>query len=191
MRLHGRFWGGGSVWWSHFLTDFVLYPFIMCGSYPISEGCILLATLSWVTGEKILTASCVNISYVFMTPPGDWFPAVERGLWEIRTLVSDLPGSILYSPLRWEFTLCSILSFVYCWQSSDLSLDMEREFWEFFFFFFDNAWLSELWSCYGLKINLIWQSIWSKDFVILGDPCPSSEVLKPFRVGEGDQGMVI
>lgn len=135
MRPQGRFWGGGSVWWSHFLTAFALYPFIMCGGYPISEGCILLATLSWVTGEKMLTASCVNISYVFMTPPGDWSPAVERGSWEIRTLVSDLPGSILYSPLRWEFTLCSILSFVYCWQSSDLSLDMERKFWEFFFLF--------------------------------------------------------
>lgn len=175
-----------------------MYAFILCGSSPVSEGCALLATVSWVTGEKMLTASCVNISHVFITPPGGWSPTVERDWWEIRTLVSDLPGNILYSPFRWEFTLCSILSFVYCWHIEKPMHGVIRTVsWcgkgilRIFFFFFDNAWLSELLSCYGLKINLVWQSTWSMDFVFLDDACPFSEVLKPFRVREGDQDMVI
>lgn len=155
---------------------------------PVSEGCTLLAALSWITGERLLTASCVNISYVFITPPEDWSPRVERAWWEIRTLVSDLPGSILYSPLRWELALCSILSFVYIEKpyayDHQICLLMWKGSIENFFFSFDKAWLSELLSCYGLKINLIWQSTWSMDFVILDDACPFSEALKPITGGD-------
>ena len=120
-------------------------PFILCGSFPTSEGYTLLAALSWATGERLLIAPCVNISYVFIASPAVWSPKVERAWWEIKTLVSDLPGSILSSPLRWEliFYLEFCLPLTYrkalCIWSSNLSLDMEREYWEFFFFSFDRV----------------------------------------------------
>lgn len=170
-------------------------PFILYGSCLISEGYPLLATLNWVTGERLLTASCVNIFYVFITNHKDWSPKVERTWWEIRVLVFDLPGNIL---------LCGNLFYVLSWVLSTLGIQKSpmhvvirlvswcgKRVLRIFFFSFDKAWLSELLSCYGLKINLIWQSTWSMDFVILDDACPFSEALKPLRGGEGDQSMVI
>lgn len=50
--------------------------------------------------------------------------------------------------------------------------------------------LSELLSCYYLKINLTWQSSWSKVSVIPDDACSFSVTLNPIRIEE-PQGIVI
>lgn len=112
MKHHGGVWEGGSVWRSHFLTNYVIWSFISCGSCHTSEGCTLPVAFSQVTDGKLLTISHINISCVFITSFEDWSPMVDRGWWEMRTLVMTcletfsippLDGNLHYV-LSWDFS---------------------------------------------------------------------------------------
>ena len=128
-----------------------------------------------VKSRNLLMTFHVNISCVFIIPFQDWSSKVDRDWWEIRTLTAGALGCILYFSfdgnlhhvLFWIFStkvieksMYAITRFV-CWYGEGVL--------RISFFFFDKAQLSELLSCYRLKINLIWQSTWSIGFVILDD----------------------
>lgn len=106
--------GSGKVDQSDGVTFWltVIWSFISCGSCHTSEGCTLPVAFSQVTDGNLLMISHINISCVFITPLEDWSPKIDRGWWEMRTLVMTCLETFSIPPL--DGNLCYVLS----WASS-------------------------------------------------------------------------